>query len=172
MADLAEFAQVIIDEADFKMVSVAEIIEVAKEPFLFGLKEKRLRLIVHDNLPDIYCDANAMTQVFTNLLSNAIKYSRKDSDKIEIGYFRDEIFHKFFVKDYGIGIKVNDRNKVFHLFSRLGNKKGVSGTGLGLAIVKRIIEGHGGEIWVDSKINKGSTFYFTLPKVNSEIGGS
>ncbi|MFQ5825517.1 MAG: ATP-binding protein [bacterium] len=172
LSDLSEFAQVIIDEADFKMVAVDEIIEVAKEPFLFELKERRLRLVVHSNLPDIYCDANAMIQVFTNLISNAIKYSREDSEVIEIGYACDEIFHKFFVKDYGIGISAKDRNKVFHFFSRLGNKKGVSGSGLGLAIVKRIIEGHGGEIWVDSKIYKGSTFYFTLPKVNLKIDGS
>jgi len=168
LLDLSKFARVSIDESDFEMISANEIIEVAKEPVILQLKKKQITLVIQSELPDLYCDANAMIQVFSNLISNAIKYSHDHRPgNIEIGYIADEIFHKLFIKDNGVGIRSKDRNKVFLLFSRLDNKEGVSGSGLGLTIVKRIIEGHGGEIWVDSRLNKGATFYFTLPKENS-----
>ncbi|MFQ5823186.1 MAG: ATP-binding protein [bacterium] len=166
LGDLTQLARVSIDESNYEQISVKEIIDVTVDSFLFQLKQKNIKLIVQPNMPYLYCHIKAMIQVFTNLIANAIKYSREDSEsKIEIGFIDDELFYKFYVKDNGVGIPVRDRNKVFHLFSRLRNKKGVGGSGLGLAIVKRIIEGHGGEIWVDSKKNKGATFYFTLPKV-------
>ena len=103
--------------------------------------------------------------VFSNLIGNAIKYSHeKRGGQIEIGYSDEEIFHKFFVRDNGIGFKAADGKKVFGPFSRLLDKSNVSGTGLGLSIVKQAVESHGGEVWVDSKKYKGATFYFTLPK--------
>jgi signal transduction histidine kinase len=111
------------------------------------------------------CDKDAMILVFINLISNAIKYSRiRTSSRIAIGCFDDEFFYKFYIKDNGIGFRAKDRGRVFLLFSRLRNKRNVSGTGVGLAIVKKIVIGHGGEIWVESRMNQGSTFYFTLPK--------
>ena len=79
-----------------------------------------------------------------------------------MGYEGDEIFHKFYVKDNGKGIPSNKTDKLFKLFSRLHENEHIKGSGLGLAITKRIINGHGGEIWVESAKNKGATFYFTL----------
>lgn len=166
LEDLSELAGITIEEENFEHVSSHELVEAAVEPFLFIIKKQAITLSIQDDLPHIYCDVKAMIQVFTNLISNAIKYSRPGKpNRIEIGYEGDEIFHKFYVKDQGIGIAEKDRNKVFVLFSRLRRKREVAGSGIGLAIVKRIIEGHGGEIWVDSRLNKGSTFFFTLPKI-------
>ncbi len=106
-----------------------------------------------------------MIQVFTNLISNAFKYSHANKEnRIELGYIDGELFHKFYVKDNGVGMRLKDRDKVFQPFCRLEEKKNVSGSGLGLTIVKRIIEGHGGEIWLDPRLNQGITVYFTLPK--------
>ena len=90
--------------------------------------------------------------------------------RISIGCSDDELFYKFFIKDNGIGFRAQDRNRVFVLFNRLRNKRNVSGSGVGLAIVKKIIVGHGGEIWVESRMHRGSTFYFTLPKNVNCIG--
>lgn len=165
LTDITRLAKISIDEENFTLARTTELVEAALESHVIGLHQNNLELIVDPDLPELYCDANSMVVVFSNLIGNAIKYSReKKKGKIQIGYLDDEIFHKFFVKDEGVGFRASDRNKVFMLFSRLMNKRNVGGTGLGLTIVKQIIEGHGGEIWVESRQNHGATFYFTLPK--------
>ena len=165
LADITQLAEVSINESSFEKISAGELIDNALESHLLNIKKKKLQLTIQSNLPELFCDRNMMVLVFSNLIGNAIKYASDTREGIiDIGYIGDEIFHKFFVKDTGVGFKAVDRNKVFHLFSRLRNKRNVSGTGLGLSIVKQIIEGHGGEIWVESRKNRGTTFFFTLPK--------
>jgi len=105
--------------------------------------------------------------VFENLILNAIKFVNKgEQAKIEISSFRKKKLYVFVVKDSGIGIADANKQKIFGVFKRLHNQKEYSGTGIGLALCKRIVEGHQGEIWVESNEQKGSTFYFTLP-INS-----
>ncbi|MFQ5771244.1 MAG: ATP-binding protein [bacterium] len=165
LTDITKLAKVSINEKDFVKISAREIIVAALESFEMSLNHKGIDIIIQPGFPEVFCDSKAMIQVYTNLISNAIKYARENKGgKIEIGYSTEELFHKFYVKDNGVGIRVKDRNKVFGLFSRLQNKKDVNGSGLGLSIVKQIIEGHGGEVWVVSRINQGTTIYFTLPK--------
>lgn len=165
LTDITQLAQVAIVESNFQKIAVKALIETALEPHWFRIKKLKLQIDIAEDMPELYCDASAMNIVFSNLIGNAVKYSRdKGTGQIDIGYVGDEIFHKFFIKDDGVGFKASDRNKVFVLFSRLRNKKNVSGSGLGLSIVKQIIEGHGGEIWVESRKNRGSKFFFTLPK--------
>ena len=165
LSDITQLARVAIVESNFKKVAVRDLIDTALEPHWFRIKKLNLKIHVADDMPELYCDESAMNIVFSNLIGNAVKYSRDNvAGNIDIGYIGDEIFHKFFIKDEGVGFKASDRNKVFLLFNRLRNKKNVSGSGLGLSIVKQIIEGHGGEIWVESRKNRGSKFYFTLPK--------
>ena len=97
-----------------------------------------------------------------NLIENSIKYIGKPvQPKIEIGYQADGKYPAFFVRDNGIGIDSSQHAKVFELFYKVN--KGSEGTGAGLAIVKRIIEVHGGRIWVDSELGKGTTVWLTLP---------
>ncbi len=123
---------------------------------------------VDENMPVVFAPADSLRQIFTNLLSNAIKYSRPRAVlKIHAGYLADELFHKFFVRDNGIGIHPEQRQRIFTPFVRLHEKASAPGKGLGLAIVRRIVGAHGGEIWVDSRPGRGSTFYFTLPGMQS-----
>ena len=112
----------------------------------------------------IMMDSNKIKMVVQNLLDNAIKYT-PDSGKIEISLSGDEKEIKFQIKDSGMGIPEGQKEKVFEKFFRAANaiKKGATSSGFGLFISKKIIEAHKGRIWFDSKEDKGSTFYFTLP---------
>ena len=121
-----------------------------------------------DKLPTVMCDATAMTEVFHNLISNAIKYNENPRPLVEIGCEEkldpatgagEYVVH---VRDNGMGIKPEYFEKIFQIFQRLHRDD--EGTGIGLTIVKRVIEWHGGRVWVESEFGKGTTFYFTLPK--------
>ena len=115
-------------------------------------------------------DQDKIYQVFSNLINNSIKYSAAGT-KIIIGLDRLVDKVQFFVKDFGFGIPQHQKNRVFQKFFRADNIASIStdGTGLGLYIVKNIVEAHGGEIWFESKQNKGTTFYFTLPLKNKKV---
>lgn len=115
-------------------------------------------------LPDVKGDESMMEQVIINLLSNAIKYSSKvESPCVKVGFTNSTGTPIFFVKDNGIGFSMEHYHKLFGAFQRLHAREEFEGTGIGLLLVKRIIENHGGNVWAESKINEGATFYFTLP---------
>jgi two-component system CheB/CheR fusion protein len=130
------------------------------------LKDNRIELVVADNnLPTINCDRERIYQVFENLLVNAIKFMGDTKNpEIEIGYEDRGDFHRFYLRDNGIGIDPKYHREIFEMFYRLREIEDEEGTGLGLAIVERIVNNHGGNVWVESKKGKGATFYFTLPK--------
>jgi len=115
------------------------------------------------NLPPCEGDPALITQVFSNLISNALKFTRtRDHPRIEIGSFSKEGKTVYFVKDNGVGFDMKYADKLFSVFQRLHDEKVYEGTGIGLAIVYRIIQRHGGKIWVESEVEKGATFFFTL----------
>ena len=118
-----------------------------------------------DKNPDqaLPMDASQTTQVLQNLLSNAIRFCPEHTSMIRISASHEEENWRFSVKDNGIGISKDDQEKIFIIFQRLHGKSKYPGSGLGLAICKRIVERHGGQIWVDSEEGIGSTFFFTLP---------
>ncbi len=124
---------------------------------------------IRDNLPEVYCEKKRMEQVLYNLLSNAIKYIGRDNSapRIEIGAEEQDGQWVFFVRDNGIGIDDRFFEKIFHIFERLPSAKNEEGTGIGLAIVKRIIEYHGGRIWLNSEPGRGTTFFFTIDNKES-----
>ena len=118
---------------------------------------------VDGNLPNIFGDRQRIHEVLQNLIDNAAKFmGDQPSPRIEIGQ-QGELSGKpvFFVRDNGIGILPEYKDRIFGLFDKLDMK--TDGTGVGLALVKRIVEFHGGQVWVKSEPGKGSTFYFTLP---------
>lgn len=125
--------------------------------------------ITHDPLPTFRVDPIQISQVFQNLLNNAIKFRRPEPLRIHVSAKKqfDEKW-LFSVEDNGIGIESEFQTKVFDLFKRLYPKDQYPGTGLGLAICKKIIERHGGRIWVESRPEKGSVFYFTLSEIAVE----
>ncbi|UCD88110.1 MAG: GHKL domain-containing protein, partial [Desulfobacterales bacterium] len=153
-----------------KDVPSREIIITVVSGLLDRLNEKGIELHVANNLPTICCDRDRVCQVFENLIVNAIKFiGDKKTPKIEIGYkerAKRAEFHQFYVKDTGIGIAPEYHRKIFERFQRLKEIEDEEGTGLGLAIVERIVNNHGGRVWVESKKGKGATFYFTLPKAS------
>lgn len=116
-------------------------------------------------LPITECDAGLLKQVFINLLSNALKYSRRrELAIIEIGSFEEKGSLVLFVRDNGAGFDPRYADKLFGVFQRLHRPDEFEGTGVGLATVKRIIQKHGGTLWAKSELEKGATFFFSLPK--------
>ena len=128
------------------------------------------------NLGDIRncsADRNMMKQVWMNLIDNALKYtSKKDRPEVKIGSTEEEHFITYFIGDNGVGFDMRYASKLFTVFQRLHSNEEFTGTGLGLALVNRIITKHGGRIWAESEVDKGATFYFTVPKnsVAEQIG--
>jgi len=115
-------------------------------------------------LPDVYGDIATMRQVWINIISNAIKYTGgKPKPHIEIGSFEQQQQTVFFIKDNGVGFDSKYSNKLFKVFQRLHSAVEFEGTGVGLAIVEKIISRHGGKIWAEAELDKGATFYFSLP---------
>lgn len=126
------------------------------------LNRKKIEVMAMTDLPVIYGDRNRLIEVVQNLLDNAAKFmGNQPNPVIEIGAGTKEDEVVFFVRDNGIGIDPKFNKKIFELFDKLNPQ--IEGTGIGLALVKRIIEVHGGRIWVESQLGQGATFYFTLP---------
>ncbi len=128
------------------------------------LTETQTEIRIPRPLPIVVCDHTRVAEVFQNLITNAMKYNNKAERWIEIGY--EEVPNKsirFYVKDNGIGIASQHYDSIFRIFKRLhGKQEYGGGTGSGLTLCKKIIERHNGRIWVESELDKGSIFYFTL----------
>lgn len=125
-------------------------------------------------LPERVADAALLRQAFSNLLSNAMKFSRHREDaKIEVGAEQQEDEYVFFVRDNGSGFDMKHAHKLFEVFQRLHSGGEVEGTGIGLSLVQRIIHRHGGRIWAYAEVDRGATFYFTLPPPDpAEVDGA
>jgi PAS domain S-box-containing protein len=120
--------------------------------------------VTYDKLPTIEADSGQMVQLFQNLVGNGIKFHGKEPPKVSISAKSQGSKYLFAVTDNGIGIDPHYSDRLFKIFQRLHNKEEYSGSGIGLVICKRIVERHGGKIWIDSQVGKGSTIYFTLNK--------
>ncbi len=115
------------------------------------------------SLPPAVGDSTLIHQVWMNLISNAIKFSSKrDRPVIEVGFQRSAQKIIYFVRDNGAGFDMQYADKLFGVFQRLHSEKEFEGTGVGLAIVQRLVHRHGGKVWAESQMDKGTTFYFTL----------
>jgi len=141
-----------------------EIVQEGLKATEILIKEHNIKILIESGLPTIYVDRNRIIEVIQNLVENAIKYKGNQPElQITIGVRTDDNEQVFFVSDNGIGIEPEYHKRVFNLFEKLNPQ--AEGTGIGLAIVKRIIETHGGRIWVESEgFGRGSTFCFTLPQ--------
>lgn len=152
--------------------STKEIIDETIELLLPLASQKsiEINLNVSDTVPIFYVDKYRLQQVFTNIIGNAIKFTHNDGlIKIDVTLFQNEQI-LFKIEDHGLGI---DEESLPHIFDRYWQPERTKrqGTGLGLSIAKGIIEAHGGKIWVESILGKGTTFYFTIPeyKINSDF---
>ena len=120
--------------------------------------------VTSDDLPTVYGDAGQLTQVFQTLLSNSIKFSEDVTPEIHVGAERQNGHWKISVRDNAIGIEPQYQDKIFQIFQRLHTKSEYGGTGIGLAICKKIIERHGGSIWLESGQPQGSKISFSFPE--------
>ena len=120
--------------------------------------------IIHDELPVIFADKDQIVRVFQNLIGNALKFRREGiQPTIHISAKKEYNEYVFSVSDNGIGLEKQYSDQIFEVFKRLHAIGEYQGAGIGLSIVKRIVDRHGGHVWVESKIDIGSTFYFTIP---------
>ena len=146
-----------------ELIDLKEIIDMVSSSLESKIKETNTELIV-SHLPHIIGNKTELYQLFLNLISNAIKFVPKEKiAKIEISCLKlENEMWEFSVTDNGIGIEAEYQEKIFEIFQRLNFKGDYEGNGIGLAICKKIVENHGGRIWLKSKLGKGSTFMFTL----------
>ena len=130
--------------------------------------EENGALVTHDPLPMVMADRPQLGQLFQNLIGNAIKFRSKEPPRVHISASRNGNGWTFSVKDNGIGIAPEYSERIFVIFQRLHNREEYTGTGIGLAVCKKIVDRHGGRIWVKSEVGKGATFYFILPAAKPE----
>ena len=166
ISDLLEYSKVGTSGREFAGVEMESVFGRVIETFQPAIDDCR-GLVTHDALPIVLGDDQQMAQVLHNLIDNSIKFRGKDSPRIHVSARQMSEKWLFFVRDNGIGIDPQYTERVFVIFQRLHSRDDYPGTGIGLAISRKIIERHGGHIWVDSEPGKGATFYFTLQPVES-----
>src|SRR5438067_6348602 len=162
--DLLAFSRTARAELRKKQIQVRDLVESILRDLDRETKGRRVEWVVAD-LPEVQADSALLRQVLVNLINNALKYTRpRKSARIEIGSKPKEGEEVIFVRDNGVGFDNRYAHKLFGVFQRLHRAADFEGTGIGLANVRRIIHRHGGSTWAEGELDKGATFYFSLPK--------
>lgn len=159
--DLLRYSRVGTKAKPMQAVECATVIKAAMQALRLAISESGAR-ITWSNLPTIVGDETQLTQLFQNLIGNAIKFRRDAPPEIDIRADAEDGFWRISVRDNGIGIDPEYRDRIFEMFQRLHGSKVYPGNGIGLTICRKIVERHGGRIWVESTLGQGSTFIFTL----------
>lgn len=163
ITDLLVYSRVDGGEKDFEEFDLQLSLNKALADMALKIEDSGA-VITYDPMPSIKADRTQITQLFQNLISNAIKFQRGSNvPQVHIGVMRKENEWQFSVRDNGIGIGSQYMDRIFVIFQRLNRKDEYPGTGIGLAICKKVVERHGGRIWVESTVGEGTTFYFTIP---------
>jgi len=161
--DLLAYCRAGKNEQTWISVDLKDVINNVLRDLEASIKESKAKIKI-DRLPIVQANPREINQLFQNLISNGIKFRGKDTPCIEINAQSQQQQWLISVKDNGIGIEPQYQDKIFQIFQRLHSLEEYPGTGVGLAICQKIVERHGGSIWVESQPNRGSTFYFTLPQ--------
>ncbi len=165
--DLLLYSRVGRKEKSFAGVDCEQVMDRAVANLQSAIQESGSQ-IQRDPLPVVQGDELQLQQLFQNLLSNAIKYRNPDEPpRVYVQAIQQGSLWEFAVRDNGIGIAPRHHDRIFQIFQRLHTRQESSGTGIGLAICRKIVERHGGRIWVESEVGEGSTFRFTLPASRS-----
>jgi light-regulated signal transduction histidine kinase (bacteriophytochrome) len=165
--DLFAFSRARAQEIKADTVNIEELAKHAFEELKPGIGNRNIQLKMK-SLPSCHGDSSLLRQVFVNLFANAIKFTEpREIAFIEVGSIEKGEEIEFYVKDNGVGFDMEYKDNLFNIFQRLHGSDDFEGTGAGLAIVRRIVEKHGGNVWAESKLGEGATFYFTLPGINA-----
>jgi PAS domain S-box-containing protein len=171
---LLSYSRIGSREQLFQPVNGAEVLQDVLTNLQVTIEQNNAQ-ITHDRLPLVSGDRTQLTQLFQNIINNGIKFRRAETPHIHIGVTRSSDKWLFSIRDNGIGIEDQYLDRIFVIFQRLHSRSEYPGTGIGLAICKKIVERHGGMLWVESQtdeptnrqMSQGSTFYFTLPRTTS-----
>ena len=162
--DLLDYSRINTQAVVFEHVDLNKMLRGLQRDIITTIEESNTELIIAD-MPTVVADNSRIRQVFQNLITNAIKFVDKgDKPKVDISYREISDGHQFTVRDNGIGIEEEYLDKIFLMFKKLHSENRYTGTGIGLSICKKVIDQHNGKIWVESELNKGSTFHFTISK--------
>ncbi len=169
ISDLLTYAHVGKKGNPFALTDCAHAVEAALKNLELGIQDNNATITIDTPLPQVEGDQSQLIQLFQNLIGNAIKFRRSEAVKVTLGAKQEGGDWIFSVADDGIGIEAQHTEHIFGLFQRLHTSEEYAGTGVGLAVCKKIVERHGGKIWVKSVPNKGTTFSFTIPKSTLEV---
>ncbi len=161
--DLLAYSRVNTKDGEFESVDMDNVMSTVLSNLHLISEENKAEIIIDEPLPIIKGDPSQMVHIFQNLITNGIKFNDKKTPEIHISSQINRNEWLFKVSDNGIGIATEYQEKIFEIFKRLHDRQEYPGTGIGLAICQKIIERHGGKIWVESEMGKGSTFYFNIP---------
>ncbi|HEX7306024.1 sensor histidine kinase [Lentzea sp.] len=162
--DLLAFSRVGRLTREQTVIDLNEVVRQVVDSFSERIEETRA-LVVAEDLPSVRGEATLLSAVFQNLISNALKFRGSSDPVVNIGAERDGDMWKFTVHDNGIGIEPEYADRIFVIFQRLHPKDAYPGTGIGLAMCRKIVEYHGGTIWLKTDVDSGTSFQFTLPVV-------
>jgi len=165
--DLLTYARVGMRGNELEPTDCEMVLKQSLNNLKLAMKQDRA-VVTHGPLPTVLADRPQLGQLFQNLIGNAIKFRGDESPRVHISASRNGNGWTFSVRDNGVGIAPEYSERIFIIFQRLHNRQEYTGTGMGLAICKKIVEQHGGRIWVESEVGKGATFYFTLPAPKAE----
>ena len=159
---LLEYSRVTVKEKKFKNVDCNLVVKRILEQLYASINESGGKVECLP-LPEVYGEPLLLGQLFQNLIGNALKFRNERPPQVEVGAEKREGEWLFWVKDNGIGIEPRFFQQIFRLFQRLHSREEYPGAGLGLAVCRKTVELHGGKIWCESELGKGSSFYFTIP---------
>jgi light-regulated signal transduction histidine kinase (bacteriophytochrome) len=162
ISDLLTYSRVGTRGKELVPTDCGAVFEAARTNLQMAIEESGAE-VTSEELPIVIGDATQLIQLFQNLMSNALKFRSERVPKVHVGAERRGGEWLLSVSDNGIGIEEQYSERIFVIFQRLHAKTEYTGTGIGLAVCKKIVERHGGMIWVESEPGEGSTFYFTLP---------
>jgi len=162
ITDLLTLSRVGTRSKELARANLAAPLNAALHNLQFSIRAAKA-IVTSDPLPTLPVDESQIVQLFQNLIGNALKFRNKSPPRIHIGARPEEGCWVIWVRDNGIGLDPQYAERIFQVFQRLHTRKKYPGTGIGLAICKKIVERHGGKIWVESQRGQGSTFSFSIP---------
>ena len=165
--DLLIYSRVGSQKKSFEKTNLAFIMEQVRQNLKVAIDEHQATVVTQGPMPIIIANPGQILQLFQNLIGNGIKFHGNNLPEVCINAIQQSDGWLFSVRDNGIGLDMYYAERIFLIFQRLHNQKDYPGTGIGLSVCKKIVEQHGGRIWVESEPGKGATFYFTIPRISN-----